>query len=90
MQYRRSVTWESFPQNIEVMFDAVEYFVKECGVFTKPLSDREQENMRIAEVLVKQIWDQFDVDKNGVLDKDEARVFIKQVMADQGKKYSEN
>ena len=52
--------------------------------------DREDEKeMYIVDKLVEEIWAEFDVDGNGILTKDETRMFIKKMCQSSGRRFKE-
>lgn len=78
LSYEKSIIWECFPENIEVLIDD--------SIFThnKTFSYRmtaEIEKDRIYKDAIEKIWDQFDVDKTGALDRVETKSFLTTVLA---------
>lgn len=79
LQYERSIIWECFPSNIEILFDD-SYFQQE-KTFARVLSG-DVERERVVKEVVEKIWSDFDKDNSNQLDKDETRNFLKTVLAD--------
>ena len=71
LQYESSVTWECFPGNVEVLVNTNAYFV-DSGAFSKVIDEKTSDEMVINQIVDK-IWDDFDKDRNGYLDKEETR-----------------
>lgn len=70
LNYRRSIIWECFPSNIEVLLD--DSLFQQNGMFERQISP-EIEKDRVYRDAVDKIWKQFDKDENGELSKDETR-----------------
>lgn len=77
LNYSRSIIWECFPSNIEVLLD--DSLFQQNGMFERQISP-EIEQDRVYRDVVDKIWKQFDKDKNGELSKDETRSFLKVVL----------
>lgn len=87
--YKRSVTWQSIPQNIEIMFDADSYFMEHT--FFPEAIDRDEARERfIVDQIVDEMWEKYDVDNSGDLDKDEVRAMLKDISAAQGRPFKES
>ena len=79
LSYSKSILWECFPENIEVLID--DSFFKDNGTFERML-DAAYENERIYAQAVDALWEKYDTDKSGQLDKEETKVFLKDVLSD--------
>ena len=74
--YRKSVIFEAVPANIEILWDSDSYFV-DCGAFGEVATEAVREKAEV-DAIVEKIWAKYDLDRSGELDKQEARVFLKE------------
>lgn len=79
LEYESSIQWECFPANIEVLIDDSIFLANKT--FSYKLT-KEVERSRVYTMAVEKIWEQFDKDNSGALDKPETKVFLKTVLAD--------
>ena len=73
LQYESSIQWECFPANIEVLIDDSIFLSNKT--FSYKLT-KEVERSRVYSMAVDKIWDEFDKDHSGALDKPETKVFL--------------
>lgn len=73
LSYSKSILWECFPGNIEVLID--DSFFKNNGTFERIL-DEAYEKERIYSQAVDNLWEKYDTDKSGQLDKEETKRFL--------------
>ena len=78
LAYERSITWECFPGNIEILVDD-SMFVSN-RTFTRRITP-EIEKDRVIRQAVDKIWVDYDKDKSGALDRVETKNFLKDVLS---------
>lgn len=76
LMYESSITWEVFPNNIEILLDDAIFLTNRT--FSYRIT-AESEKERILRLAVDKIWEEFDKDKSGALDKAEARVMLDKI-----------
>lgn len=79
LSYQKSILWECFPGNIEVLID--DTFFKDNEFFDRVL-DETYEKERIYSQAVDALWEKYDTDKSGQLDKEETKRFLQDVLTD--------
>ena len=82
LTYRKSVTWEIFPSNIEVMLDTESYFL-DNGAFPESVNADTMAKRTIAEI-VDRIWADYDTNNSGGLDRNETRKFLQETIVKMG------
>jgi hypothetical protein len=76
--YQSSVQWEVFPANVEVLIDDSIFVANKTFSYKlTPAIERD----RVFKQAIDKIWEQFDEDNNGSLDREETRTFLKTVLA---------
>jgi len=79
LEYETSVTWEVFPSNVEILID--DSLFLDNRTFSYRVT-AETERDRALKNCIEKIWDKYDVDKSGNLNKEETRAMLKDACAD--------
>lgn len=87
LPYKKSVTWQCFPQNIEIMLDTNWYFV-ENGAFPETYDRDEEEEKFLVDQIVDDIWEKYDADKSGDLDEGEVKSMLMDICKAQGRPFN--
>lgn len=76
--YRSSITWQCFPQNIEIMFDSDKYFI-EFEAFPEIYERDDEHEKYLVDTIVEEMFEKYDADKSGDIDKEEAKKMIEDI-----------
>ena len=77
LQYETSISWEVFPANLELLLD--DKIFEQNATFSCRLTP-EVEQSRAVDNAIERIWQKFDADKSGKLDRAETRKFLDAVL----------
>ena len=84
--YRSSITWQCFPQNIEIMFDSDKYFI-EYETFPERYDRDEEHEKYIVDQIIEEMFEKYDADNSGDIDKVEAKKLIEDICMTQGRPF---
>jgi len=86
LAYKKSVTWQCFPQNIELMLDTDNYFM-EFNSFPELYTRDDEHEKYIVDQIVDDMWQKYDVDGSGDLDKEETKKMVQDICAAEGRPF---